>query len=190
VFAPIEGERRTVRPRAATECSTERVCPRVVPKGRADRDRHGQTPHARARGACGCRSEREEGADQKLGARNGVGSVRPAPQTGNRPARQDPCPWLTCDRRCAGSAGYCKRPAGAARTQEMLLRSSWRSASSPPQFARSSDGIRGAEAEERPVPSGAWELRQELQTSGPGQVDVRCNNEASVVLSGSGEALG
>ena len=89
-----------------------------------------------------------------------------------------PCPWLTCDRRCAGSAGYCKRPAGAARTQEMLLRSSWRSASSPPQFARSSDGIRGAEAEERPVSSGAWELRQELQASGPGQVDVRCNNGA------------
>ena len=28
--------------------STERVCPRVVPKGRADRDRNGQTPHARA----------------------------------------------------------------------------------------------------------------------------------------------
>ena len=43
VFAPIEGERRTVRPRAATECSTECVCPRVVPKGRADRDRNGQT---------------------------------------------------------------------------------------------------------------------------------------------------
>ena len=69
-----------------------------------------------------------------------------------------PCPWLTCGRRCAGSAGCCKRPAGAARTQEMLLRSSWRLASSPPQFARSSDGIRGAEAEERPVSAGEWEL--------------------------------
>ena len=28
--------------------SPERVCPRVVPKGRADRDRNDQTPHARA----------------------------------------------------------------------------------------------------------------------------------------------
>ena len=33
---------------AAYRSSTERVCPRVVPKGRADRDRNGQTPHARA----------------------------------------------------------------------------------------------------------------------------------------------
>ena len=33
---------------AAYRCSPERVCPRVVPKGRADRDRNGQTPHARA----------------------------------------------------------------------------------------------------------------------------------------------
>ncbi len=33
---------------AAYRSSPERVCPRVVPKGRADRDRNGQTPHARA----------------------------------------------------------------------------------------------------------------------------------------------
>ena len=33
---------------AAYWSSPERVCPRVVPKGRADRDRNGQTPHARA----------------------------------------------------------------------------------------------------------------------------------------------
>ena len=33
---------------AAYRSSTERVCPRVVPKDRADRDRNGQTPHARA----------------------------------------------------------------------------------------------------------------------------------------------
>ena len=33
---------------AAYKSSPERVCPRVVPKGRADRDRNGQTPHARA----------------------------------------------------------------------------------------------------------------------------------------------
>ena len=134
---------------------------------------------------------REEGADQKNWA-HAMASAQCARHLKPAIARRvrTPCHWLTCDRRCAGSAGYCKRPAGAARTQEMLLRSSWRSASSPPQFARSSDGIRGAEAEERPVSSGAWELRQELQASGPGQVDVRCNNGASVVLSGSGEALG
>ena len=40
---------------AAYRSSTERVCPRVVPKGRADRDRNGQTPHARV--ACQCRHD-------------------------------------------------------------------------------------------------------------------------------------